>query len=78
MSGEIDKASMVRHPPHYSGQTVECIEAIRSMLGRDGYRAFLRGQIMKYVWRVESKSDPEMDARKALWYAERLVEEYSS
>jgi hypothetical protein len=65
---------LVNHPPHYTQGAVECIEAIESALGRDGFIAFLRGTIMKYTWRLEDKDSPLEDAKKCEWYLKRLIE----
>jgi hypothetical protein len=64
----------VDHPAHYTQGTVECIDAIESALGRDGFTAFLRGQVIKYNWRIGLKGDTAEDAAKAAWYANRLAE----
>ena len=36
----------VNHPAHYTQGSVECIDAIESALGPDGFVAFLRGQVI--------------------------------
>ncbi len=64
----------VNHPSHYTQGAVECIDAIESALGREGFIAFLRGQVIKYNWRMNAKGNPEQDAQKASWYQKRLVE----
>ena len=66
------KADMVNEPPHYQGK-VECIEAIESALGEDGFNAYCRGTAIKYIWRTGKKWDAEEDLKKAIWYLERLV-----
>jgi hypothetical protein len=66
-------ADMVNHPPHYTQGTVECIDGIESALGYEGFTAFLRGQIIKYQWRLMHKANPVEDAEKACWYQSRLV-----
>lgn len=63
----------VNHPSHYTAGKVECIDAIEAALGRDGFIAFLRGQVIKYNWRCGLKDDAAQDAGKARWYADRLV-----
>lgn len=65
----------VNHPPHYTAGGVECIDAIRAALGHDGFVAFLRGQVIKYTWRLPHKGRPIEDARKAAWYQAKLIEE---
>lgn len=67
---------MVNSPPHYQGEykDIECIDCIRAMLGRDGFIAFIRGQIIRYNWRVLNKQNPVQDAQKLAWYANKLEE----
>lgn len=63
----------VNHPSHYTQGSVECIDAIESALGPEGFVAFLRGQVIEYQWRVGLKDNAAQDAAKANWYGERLV-----
>ncbi len=63
----------VNHPAHYTQGSVECIDAIESALALTGFIAFLRGQVLKYAWRVGAKGDPLEDAKKGAWYQARLV-----
>jgi hypothetical protein len=63
----------VDHPSHYNQGSIECIDAIESALGRDGFIAFLRGQVIKYQWRCGLKDASLQDARKANWYGQRLA-----
>ena len=70
------KADMVNHPPHYqSDNGIECIDAIRSALGKEGFIAYCRGNAMKYTWR--DKSDNIEDWKKAAWYLNKAAEEAS-
>lgn len=64
------------NPGHYkdSDNGIECIDAIRAALGRDGFIAFLRGQVIKYSWRLGKKGEAVVDAEKAQWYQTKLVE----
>ncbi|MGL4893350.1 MAG: DUF3310 domain-containing protein [Shewanella sp.] len=65
---------MVNHPPHYqSDNGIECIDAIRAALGRDGFIAYAKGNVIKYLWR--EKADKLEDMRKAAWYLNRAIEE---
>ena len=68
---------MVNHPPHYqSDNGVECIDAIRAALGRDGFIAYCRGNAIKYLWR--DKVDNVEDRNKATWYINRANAEKQS
>ena len=64
----------VNNPAHYTAGAVECIDAIEAALGPEGFVAFLRGQVIKYTWRLGRKDDALQDARKAAWYQAKLVE----
>ena len=61
---------MVNHPPHYqSDNGIECIDAIRAALGREGFIAYCRGSAIKYLWR--DKVNNVEDRNKAIWYINR-------
>lgn len=61
------------NPGHYRAGEVECIDAIASALSPAEFRGYLRGQIIKYTWRLGLKGSAEVDAEKALWYAKMLA-----
>ena len=64
----------VNHPSHYqSDDGIECIDAIRAALGREGFIAHCRGTAIKYAWRSGKKSAHAEDLRKAAWYLERAA-----
>ena len=63
----------VNHPPHYNQGGIECIEAIKAALG-DGFAAYLRGNVIKYLWRCEHKGGVE-DLKKAAFYLDRAIKE---
>lgn len=62
------------NPSHYKQGEVECIDAIKSALGKAGFKSFLAGQILKYCWRYEHKNGLE-DLKKCQWYLNKLMEE---
>lgn len=64
---------MVNLPPHYRTGSVECIEAIEAALGPEGFKAYLRGQIIKYTWRGPHKGAEGQDYEKAEFYLKRLI-----
>lgn len=69
------KADMVNHPPHYDSESgLECIDAIRAMLGEDGFSAYCRGTAMKYIWRTGHKWDADEDIKKAIWYLQEMTD----
>lgn len=70
------KKDMVERPAHYTHAEngIECIDAIEAALGREGFIAFLRGQVIRYQWRIGHKDSAAQDAAKARWYAAKLEE----
>jgi CRISPR/Cas system-associated protein Cas5 (RAMP superfamily) len=60
------------NPTHYKG-TIECIDAIESTMTKEAYRGYLKGNVLKYMWRYEKKNGVE-DLEKAEWYLKRLIE----
>lgn len=63
----------VSRPHHYNTGNVECIEAIQESMDKAEFKGYLKGNIMKYLWRYEYKNGVE-DLRKAKWYLDRLIE----
>ena len=69
------ETDMVNHPGHYCKGGIECIDAIKASMTEEAFKGFLKGNIMKYVYRYESKEKPLEDLQKAKWYLERLIKE---
>lgn len=63
----------VNHPSHYTNGDIECIDAIKASMGKDQFCGYLKGNIIKYVWRYELKEKPVQDLEKAQWYLNRLI-----
>lgn len=58
----------VNHPAHYTAGDIECIDAIRAALGKEGFNAYCRGAAIKYAWRSGRKANHAEDLRKGAWY----------
>lgn len=63
----------VNHPEHYTSGGIECIDAIKASMTPIEYAGFLKGQILKYVWRYRLKGKPVQDLKKANFYLDRLI-----
>ncbi|WFD61258.1 nucleotide kinase [Acinetobacter phage XC1] len=63
----------VNQPSHYANFSIECIDAMQSMLSREEFVGYLRGNIFKYQWRYKLKNGVE-DLKKAQWYQNKLIE----
>ena len=68
----------INHPSHYTFGKVECIDAIEGCMIDDEYVGFLRGNIMKYIWRYRDKENPLKDLKKCEWYLKKLIEFYEN
>lgn len=68
-----DGVDWVNHPPHYNKGPIETTDAIRAMLGDEGYIAYCRGNAMKYIWRALDKGGAQ-DLRKGAFYLNRAAE----
>jgi len=72
---------MVNSPSHYTLGSVECIDAIEASLTNEAFCGYLKGNVLKYLWRYETKFNSLQDLQKAEWYLKRLIaawEEYGS
>tara|TARA_R100000908_G_C3608293_1_gene59846 strand:- start:238 stop:456 length:219 start_codon:yes stop_codon:yes gene_type:complete len=66
---------MVNSPPHYNDGGIECIEAIEASMSEEAFRGYLKGNMLKYLWRYEHKGGKE-DLDKANWYLTKLRESF--
>lgn len=58
------------NPSHYRQGGIECIDALEAIgIAKD----FCRGNAIKYLWRLGKKDADVQEAKKAAWYANRLV-----
>ena len=63
------------NPEHYTGSNIECIDAIKAMVGHFGFITYLQCSVMKYLWRFPAKGNPAQDLKKAEWFLQRLIKE---
>jgi len=64
----------VHSPSHYNSAGIECIDAIEASMTSSEFRAYLRGNVMKYLWRCNYKGKAVQDLEKAQWYLNRLIQ----
>ena len=76
--GEMDAISVssdnVNHPKHYTNGDIECIDAIKASMSSDTFAGYLKGNVIKYLWRYQLKKNPVEDLEKAKWYLEKLID----
>ena len=63
-----------REPRSLQHGAIEAIEAIKASMDSDQYFGYLKGNVMKYLWRYDYKDKPVEDLRKADWYLNRLID----
>lgn len=71
-AGNVD--DMVDKPPHYTSGSLECIDWIEMFLDESELDGYLKGNVLKYLWRYKDKGEPVRDLRKAMWYLDKLTE----
>ena len=59
---------------HYKQGHIECIDAIKASMSHEAFKGFLKGNIIKYLWRYEHKGGV-LDLSKADAYMRWLIEE---
>ncbi len=64
----------VNKPSHYTRGEVEYIDAMRSMLTADEFKAFCKGNAVKYIWREDHKGSNIQDLEKAVVYLNWAIE----
>ena len=74
--GELGKAmnaDNVEHPAHYTGGSIECIDAMAETQGVEAVKNFCICNAFKYLWRHGKKNGVE-DVKKAAWYLNKFIE----
>lgn len=64
----------VNHPSHYTCGSIECIDAIQESMSHDAFCGYLKGNVLKYLWRYTLKNNPVEDLEKANWYLTKLID----
>ena len=63
----------VEKPVHYAAGSVECIDAIEAQMTPEEFRGYLKGNVVKYLWRERKKGGKE-SLKKAKWYLKKLID----
>ena len=70
--GSIDT---VNKPPHYNKGEIETIDYIVDVLGEYEAISYCHGNVIKYTGtRLWEKGNPIEDAKKAVWYLNKMIE----
>ena len=68
------ESDVVNSPSHYNSGGIECIDAIEESMTEEGFKAYCKGNVQKYLWRYEMKGKPLEDLKKAQWYLAKLTQ----
>lgn len=60
-------------PSYYKEGKYECIDVLNDILSDSGLESFCRGNVIKYLWRCNSKNGLE-DLIKAKYYLDKLID----
>jgi len=73
----IDKGieDLINVPTHYKQHDLEAINGIKGSMSNEAFQGYLKGAVLKYLWRYKYKKAPVDDLRKAKWYLEKLLQE---
>jgi hypothetical protein len=64
---------LVNHPTHYNSGGIECIQAIEASMELEAFQGYLKGNILKYIWRMSYKGKALEDCKKSQWYLNKLI-----
>lgn len=63
----------IQAPSHYRQGGIECIDAIQASMTPEQFTGYLKGNVIKYLWRFEHKGGLQ-DLGKAKWYSDALIQ----
>ena len=69
-------AAKIDHPNHYTNKSVECWDWIEQILTPEEFRGGLKFAALKYIYRMDSKGDPQDNCEKARAFLRRLKKAY--
>jgi len=73
MSQDENMVDMVNQPPHYNRKNIEAICAIEASMEPEEFCGYLKGNILKYLWRYSYKGHPVQDLEKSEFYLNLLI-----
>ena len=74
-SADLSGFNDVLYPEHYCSGGIECLDAVKASMPHEAFVGYLKGNVIKYIWRYDKKGQPYKDLQKALFYLRRLIDE---
>lgn len=72
-----DAFDLVGRAAHYNAGGIEAVEAIEAALSPEEFRGWLKGNVIKYLWRAPHKGSERQDYEKCRYYLNRLIGQFT-
>ena len=66
------------NPTHYKHNGIETIDYMKAVSTEEEFKGHLRLTAIKYISRLGKKDCPKQEIKKAIWYLNKLLEEYEA
>lgn len=66
------------NPSHYKHNGIETIDYMKAVSTEEEFKGHLRLTAIKYISRLGKKDCPKQEIKKAVWYLNKLLEEYEA
>lgn len=73
-----DKPQDAINPSHYKHSGIETIDYMKAVSTEEEFKGHLRLTAIKYISRLGKKDCPKQEIKKAMWYLNKLLEEYEA
>ena len=73
-----DKSQDAINPSHYKHNGIETIDYMKAVSTKEEFKGHLRLTAIKYISRLGKKDCPKQEIKKAIWYLNKLLEEYEA
>lgn len=73
-----DQPADAINPSHYKHNGIETIDYMKAVSTDDEFKGHLRLTAIKYISRLGKKDCPKQEIKKAIWYLNKLLEEYEA
>ena len=76
--GADDQSADAINPSHYKHNGIETIDYMKAVSTEEEFKGHLRLTAIKYISRLGKKDCPKQEIKKAIWYLNKLLEEYEA
>lgn len=76
--GADDQSADAINPSHYKHNGIETIDYMKAVSTEEEFKGHLRLTAIKYISRLGKKDCPKQEIKKAIWYLNKLLEQYEA